>query len=326
MFEKQYRSTLKMKSVLAEAINWLNGSKYGYTYKDKIILFLYIVNAIIVIIFVVSIFGKVKIIDIYFKRTYFLNWIPAKSVLIRRDGVLLSLPMILDYIILAKSDWEENGRQFITELNLNYDNAMIMDVGANIGIYTILLSHFCPKAKIISIEASLVIFDKLKLNCQLNNLLGAESNVFLINKAVSDKDEIEVEFYEKHSMSTMFKEFLTSISNSIITCNDELNKKIVRTVTIDNLVETINVEEIMLLKIDVEGVEVLALKGAINTLNKKMVKNMLIEYHSFENYDYTFKLLEELGYRVINSQERYNIKTSHDTNFVNGHIMATLRE
>jgi hypothetical protein len=68
-------------------------------------------------------------------------------------------------------------------------------------------------------------------------------------------------------------------------------------VTIDNLVETINVEEITLLKIDVEGAEVLALKGAINTLNKKMVKNMLIEYHSFENYDYTFKLLEELGYR-----------------------------
>lgn len=159
-----------MKSTLAEAINWLNGSRYGKTYKDKIMLFLYIVNAVIVIIFVVSIFGKAKIIDIYFKRTYLLNWIPAKFVLIRRNGILLSLPMILDYIILAKPDWEEKGIQFVTELDLNHDNATIMDVGANIGFYTILLSHLWPKSKIISIEPSPAIFDKLKLNCQLNNL------------------------------------------------------------------------------------------------------------------------------------------------------------
>jgi hypothetical protein len=93
-----------MKSVLAEATNWLGGSRYGKTYKDKIVLFLYIVNAVIVIIFVVSIFGKSKAIDIYFK-SYLLNWIPAKSVLIRRFDILLALPMILDYIILAKPDW-----------------------------------------------------------------------------------------------------------------------------------------------------------------------------------------------------------------------------
>ena len=143
-----------MKSTLVEAINWLSGSRYGKTYKDKIMLFLYIVNALIVIIFVVSIFGKAKIIDIYFRRTYLLNWIPAKSVLIRRDRILLSLPMILDYIILAKPDWEEKEIQFVTELALNRDNATIIDVGANIGFYTILLSHHCPKSKIISIEPS----------------------------------------------------------------------------------------------------------------------------------------------------------------------------
>lgn len=107
-------------------------------------------------------------------------------------------------------------------------------MGANIGIYTIILSHLCPKSKIISVEASPAIFDNLKLNCQLNNLRNTESNVFLINKAISDKDELEVEFYEKHSMSTMHKEFLTSISNLIITNDKELNKKIVRTISIDN--------------------------------------------------------------------------------------------
>ena len=316
-----------MASVLAEAISWLKGSKYGYTYKDKIALFLYIANAIIIIIFIIGIFGKARAIDIYFKRTYLLNWIPIKSVLVKIDGIMLSLPMILDYMILVKPDWEKEERQFVTELNLEDDDDRIaIDIGANIGIYTLLLSHLYPKCKVISIEASPTIFEKLKLNCQLNNLLPG-SNLVLLNKAVSDKDGTRVDFYEKHSMSTMSKEFLTSISSKIITNkDDELHKEIVRTVTIDNLAETANINEISFLKIDVEGAEVLVLKGAINILTEKKVRNMIIEYHSFENYDYAVKLLDEIGYTIINSQQRYNDKTSTEKKFVNGHIIATLKE
>jgi FkbM family methyltransferase len=314
-------------SVLAEAISWLKGSKYGYTYKDKIALFLYIANAIIIIIFIIGMFGKARAIDIYFKRTYLLNWIPIKSVLVKIDGIMLSLPMILDYMILVKPDWEKEERQFVTELNLEDDDDRIsIDIGANIGIYTLLLSHLYPKCKVISIEASPTIFEKLKLNCQLNNLLPG-SNLVLLNKAVSDKDGTWVEFYEKHSMSTMSKEFLTSISSKIITNkDDELHKEIVRTVTIDNLAETTNINEISFLKIDVEGAEVLVLKGAINILTEKKVRNMIIEYHSFENYDYAVKLLDEIGYTIINSLQRYNNKTSTEKKFVNGHIIATLKE
>ena len=315
-----------MRSILSESIRWIKGSKYGYTYKDKIVLFLYISNAIIIIIFIIGIFGKNKLIDTYFKRTYLLNWIPVKSVLVKIDGAILSLPMILDYIILVKPDWEEKEREFMTQLNLNNNNnnAIVMDIGANIGIYTILLSHIYPKAKIIAIEASPTIFEMLRSNCKLNNLVFSGSNVLLINKAISDKDDITTEFYEKHSMSTMLKEFLTNLSSTILSNQDELNKRVIRTITIDNLVETININEISLLKIDVEGAEVLALKGAIKTLTQKKIKNMIIEYHSLENYNYIVKLLEEeeLGYTIVNSQERFN----KEKEFVNGHIMAILQE
>jgi len=314
-----------MRSKLSETISWFKGSKYGYTLKDKIILFLYISNAIIIIIFITGIFGKNKVMDIYFKRPYLLNWIPVKSVLVKRDGIMLSLPLTFDYITFVKPDWEEKEREFITQLNLNYNGAMVMDIGANIGIYTILLSHIYPNAKIIAIEASPTIFEMLKSNCKLNNLLlpPSGSNVLLINKAVSDKDDTTTEFYEKHLMSTMLKESLTNLSTTIITTQDLLNKRVVRTVTIDNLVETTHINEILLLKIDIEGAEVLALKGAINTLTQKKIKNMIIEYHSLENYNYIIKLLkEELGYTIINSQERYNNKTG----YINGHIMANLKE
>jgi hypothetical protein len=114
------------------------------------------------------------------------------------------------------------------------------------------------------------------------------------------------------------------LSSTILTNQDELNKRVVRTITIDNLVETTGVNEISLLKIDVEGAEVLALKGAINALTQKKIKNMVIEYHSLENYNYIIKLLEEeeLGYTIIDSQERFN----KEKEFVNGHIMAILQE
>lgn len=42
-----------------------------------------------------------------FKRNYLLYSIPAKSVEIEREGIKLSLPMILDCIILAKPDWKK---------------------------------------------------------------------------------------------------------------------------------------------------------------------------------------------------------------------------
>lgn len=125
-------------------------SIYGYTYKDKIALFLYISNAVIVIIFIIGIFGKARAADLYFKRTYLLNWIPIKSVLVKRDGFMLSLSMILDYIILVKPDWEEEERRFITGMNLDDNNKTVIDIG----IYTLLLLHLYPKCRIISIGAS----------------------------------------------------------------------------------------------------------------------------------------------------------------------------
>ena len=102
----------------------------------------------------------------------------------------------------------------------------------------------------------------------------------------------------------------------------------VRTITIDKLVETENINEISLIKIDVEGVEGLVLKGAIDTLNNRKVKTMIIEYHSIENYDYSAKLLDRIGYSIVNSQEWYDedYKTSNGREFVNGHIIASLRK
>lgn len=50
-----------------------------------------------------------------------------------------------------------------------------------------------------------------------------------------------------------------------------------------------NIGEISLLKIAIEGAEVLALKGAMESLRKRKINNILIEYHSVENYNLLIK-------------------------------------
>jgi hypothetical protein len=50
-----------MQTVLSEAMDWLKGSRFGYARKDRIFLFMYIFNAIVVIIFLLQFMGKLKL-------------------------------------------------------------------------------------------------------------------------------------------------------------------------------------------------------------------------------------------------------------------------
>ena len=316
-----------MASAVSEALDWLKGSKYGYKFKDKIVLFLYILNATIILIFTYAIFGKDKAIEAYFHRNLLLNWMPFKSVVIEREGIKLSVPMIIDYIILVKSDWEKEERAFLMNLGLQKGNNdidhgdFIIDIGANIGFYTILFAKRYPNYKVISIEASKKIFKQLEQNCNLNSI-NTPRRITLINKATTDIANKKINFYEIESLSTMLKEFLVDLPTYDKNNNALFNNEIVETTTIDSIVNSENITKISLIKIDVEGAEVLTLKGGIQALKQKKIKTMIIEFHSRENYDYIISLLKELGYSISSSKERPGIYT--DPKYINGHIIAEL--
>jgi FkbM family methyltransferase len=319
-------------SAVSEILDWIKGSKYGYKFKDKIVLFLYILNASIILIFTYAIFGKDKTLELYFHRSRLLNWMPFKSVVIQREGIKLSLPMIIDYIIVVKPDWEKEERAFLTKLDLqkkdndnDHDN-FIVDIGANIGFYTILLAKRYPNYEVISIEASKKLFKQLEGNCNLNELdtYSSSRRITLINKATTDVADKKIDFYEIESLSTLLKEFLVDLPTYDKNNNALFSNEIVETTTIDSIVNSENITKISLIKIDVEGAEVLTLKGAIQTLRRKKIKTMIIEFHSRENYDYIIRLLKELGYSISFSKERPGIY--EDPKYINGHIIAELIE
>ena len=90
--------------LISETLGWLKGSKYGCRFRIKLLSSsIYILNATIILIFTLTIFGKDHSIEIIL-RELSTELDTCKSVIIEREEIKLSLPMILDCIILAKSE------------------------------------------------------------------------------------------------------------------------------------------------------------------------------------------------------------------------------
>lgn len=300
-----------MRSTVGEMFDWLGGFVLGHSTMDKVILFVYITNAVILIGVFLVIFGREKAWKISLSNPRLFDWIPARYVLIRIDGVLLRLPVLIDYVLFVKQDWEVEARGFAS--NLKCADGFMIDAGSNVGHYTALLSTKYPDARIISVEASPKNFEYLKSNCTLNHT----SNVTQYNMAVSDSDDKTVKLYGRDCLSTINRRFLEDWHIP----RGHLGKELVRTITIDTLVKNNDIDKICLLKLDIEGAEVLALKGAYSTLRQRKVKNLIVEYHSKSNKLYVQRLLGELGYSFT-EYERPAIFEQED--HANGHIIAHL--
>lgn len=137
----------------------------------------------------------------------------------------------------------------------------VVDVGANTGVHTCVLSKICERGTVHSIEPDQNNIKNLKNNLKLNNLTN---NINIIKEALHS--EIKEVYFDYHSNN--FNKGVGQISNNYT------NNKII-TNTLDNL----NIKEkIDLIKIDVEGYEVEVLKGGKELLIKNK-PHIIIEYN-----------------------------------------------
>ncbi len=168
-------------------------------------------------------------------------------------------------------------------------NDVFVDVGANLGHYTMLASGIC-KAKSFAIEPIESTLIKLEKNIKLNKL---ENKVALLNYGIGDKNEI-LNF-------TTHKTVMNSVSLS-----EDSNTVKIEVKTLNELLKN---ESPTFIKIDVEGYEYKVLKGANEILKKPSLKYLLIEFNNsgakFDLKDEdVFKLITEYGFLPI----RYNLE------------------
>ncbi len=149
----------------------------------------------------------------------------------------------------------------LLEKQLN-KNSICVDVGANIGYYTLLMARRVKK--VIAIEPDKKCFEILKKNVEKNGL----KNVVLLNMGASNKTEKKFLIRDKNNFG-----------NSRI--NDK-NGDIVFTDTLDNLLA--NEQYISLIKIDTQGWEPQVIEGLKKTI-ERWHPTMFLEYTPREYKD-----------------------------------------
>ena len=194
------------------------------------------------------------------------------------------------------NDWENFERM------LNYENQIVIDVGAAIGATVRLFSQ---KAKAVyAFEPQSTNFKHLETVIKLEEI----GNVIPINSAVSDKVGTAT-FYnrESHGIHSLGMHNKGSAGT----------RSEVEVTTLDNFCQkNLPSEEIALLKIDVEGFEYDVLKGAVDLLSRKKIKAVIFEYSPKltatcgKQENGIFELLTQNGFTIYDNQaNKFNYKT-----------------
>ncbi len=138
----------------------------------------------------------------------------------------------------------------------------IIDIGGNIGAFTIPLSYMFPSAKVVTFEPSNENYLMLKKNIELNK----STNITLYNKAVTMSKEAKIKLYSGADFG----------SNSTTETSEEFH--VVDNYYFRDLLPMITPNT--LLKIDIEGGEI-SLFTQENLDILKAAKLIITEYHFF---------------------------------------------
>lgn len=177
--------------------------------------------------------------------------------------------------------WESwNIRQAKKFSELEKKNDVFIDVGANLGAYTLNLSdHF---RKIVSFEPLPVASHILRANVMINNI----KNCNIVDKAVGN-------FNGKAVLNLDPKD---TGKSSLIKKENHLGEYEVDIVTLDSYFS--NFRDISMIKIDVEGSELEVLEGAKLILNKQhpIIQFELDNINNNDSASKILKLLKSFGY------------------------------
>lgn len=217
------------------------------------------------------------------KKIIFSNFLFGNPVFEIR-GIKTRLRCNTDDYDIMRDDHED----FLIPYLKLFEGEFFVDIGANIGRYTLLQSKLFNKNKIriISIEPDPDTFKALKYNVlKLNKL----QNVILVNKAVFSTKK-QISFYQVKGLSD-FNSIYRTYGKKIPVQGD----------TLDGILKENKIEKVDVIKIDVEGAEIEALKGSNLALDQ--ARKVIVEVHAddvndYGGFDVVKKILEDKNFSV----------------------------
>lgn len=185
-------------------------------------------------------------------------------------------------ILNCENEVVSGERFFISNILKDYIKCpapVLLDVGANVGKYTLSLSREFPDAKIISFEPNKNTFEILKQNVKgkaecINAGLGSEVKTGKIYTYSDNITSSHASIY-----SDVFEVFHEA--ENIVGIDFEM-------ITIDSFCAQRGIEDIDLLKIDTEGNELDVLKGCRKMLTGNSVKIIQFEFGECDVFSRVF--------------------------------------
>lgn len=176
------------------------------------------------------------------------------------------------------------------------EGEIFVDVGANVGISTLTVANnYADKGiAVIAIEAHPDNYMALCRNIKCNKS-NIRDIVTTVNKAVADHKGIAAMF-ERTSGGTRVGTSLYSLFDTFVYNNNYVKKDgRVLQVECDTLDHILEGDKADVMSIDIEGAEVLALKGATKTL--KSLRKIIVEIHG-NNLEEVKQLLLKNGFTI----------------------------
>jgi FkbM family methyltransferase len=185
----------------------------------------------------------------------------------------------------------------------------IIDIGANEGFYALRVALTSPSARIICVEPNPFAFELLKKNVENNSL----KNVVPINAAVScDSRLVDMEFVPQIPAIGGAK--LREVERTWLS-EDIIQKRMVRSITVEQIIFQHSIQHVDILKIDVEGMEDEIIKSLVPVAGK--IRKIVVERHSKDLRDIVTGKLSQLGFELIYEEDPEFKRYYGDLYFVN---------
>jgi FkbM family methyltransferase len=168
----------------------------------------------------------------------------------------------------------------------------VLDCGANIGIFSLYAAYLNEKGKIYAIEP---VKETAEIMQRLLDFFEVK-NVKIIRKAVGD---------EKKKTFINIVPYQIRLGGSTLLDVNYGKKEEIEVDTIDNIVKEEKIEKVDFIKMDIEGYERYALKGAIETIKKHKPIIVVSAYHLADDK----KVLPEI---VKSAYANYEVKLTKE--------------
>ncbi len=202
------------------------------------------------------------------------------------------------YFLLKKCEFGDYHELNTIKKFSEKNKLLFIDCGCNYGFYSFYTASLSKKNEVISIEASKKTLDEFTKNHNLNSF----KNINFYNNAISHTIGENISFNES------INDWESSLTHKNFKFSAELK---IKTITIDSLLQEYFLDNfLVIIKLDVEGNEINAIKGALNVI-KKSEPLIIIEFSKFifENLDnivYLKNFLIKYDYSIYDTN--YNKK------------------